>query len=422
MLKTLIAVAVATAALPWNSGIAETMPRTAAERSAFWKNIQKNCNATAAVKPSPMGHAIADLAKTEHARWVGHRIDHQGRLYVFGLVESENEERARPEGLVMHNIGWWNVWRYWSHLGTSGSGEKALPSEMTVTAISGAIDEMNPDHAIKPRRSGTASAAADNHVRFSAEAKALLAAIDLIPNDVLVKVPQASHAKLEPSEIRQALKQSVLRAFISDNAWSAAFISYVVDNARKTRNESEFHSGMAHRDYIRQAIETSKAEVTGSPAETIYRACSVHGTTPRIGDLICYHREATCADANPKDIRDLVAFGTPIASKPHCKKISLTHCDIVTEARLDQQKVYSVGGNVQQSVTERRLNVFKKPDGELVFHREQGKGACDYAPEDVNQDAANLRRCSLNQKEWFVLLQLRDIKPTPAEATPEKRQ
>jgi hypothetical protein len=416
MLK-MIAIGALTAvvcAATWNPGVAQTMPNTLAERSAFWKNIQKNCNATAAVAPSPLGVEIANLAKTEHARWVGHRIDHEGRLYVFGLVESENEERARPEGLVMRNIGWWNVWRYWSFL--TSSGKNADPSDLRVTAIGGAIEETNPDKAITQRRAGSAPAGAATHTRFSIDTKSLLAAIDLIPTDALAKLARANPTPLAPDDFRQALKQSVLRAFISDNAWSAAFISYVVDNAKKGHNASEFRSGVAHRDYIQQAIETSKAEVTGKSAKTVYRACSIHGTTPRPGDLICYHREAACADANPKDIRDFIAFGTPIATKPQCKKISLTHCDVVTEAQLDQQKVYSIGGNVEQSVTERRLNIFKKPDGELVFDREQGKGACDYVPEDgMSQQAAEQKRCSLNQKDWFVLLQMRDTKGAATE-------
>ena len=74
------------------------------------------------------------------------------------------------------------------------------------------------------------------------------------------------------------------------------------------------------------------------------------------------------------------------------------------------RKVYTIGGNVNQSVTARKLNLRARPE---VLGRAKGPlrrpGPLD--PAAALGPAAARRRprekCSLNDKKWFVLLQVR---------------
>ena len=74
------------------------------------------------------------------------------------------------------------------------------------------------------------------------------------------------------------------------------------------------------------------------------------------------------------------------------------------------RKVYTIGGNVNQAVTARKLNLRR----DLKFSAAQ-KGHCGGAghwtlPQSAAhppQRTGHTKKCSLNDKKWFVLLQLR---------------
>src|SRR5712671_634411 len=72
----------------------------ASSRDAFWRHVQDICNATSNSKTvdriEPHAEQIAAAAEHEHRLWGGHKIDHTGRLYKFGLVETENEQDPGP--------------------------------------------------------------------------------------------------------------------------------------------------------------------------------------------------------------------------------------------------------------------------------------------------------------------------------------
>ena len=83
--------------------------------------MQDICNATSNIKTvdriEPHAEQIAAAAENEHRLWGGHKIDHTGKLYKFGLVETENEQDPGESSTVpLQKIGWWNVWRYLSVL------------------------------------------------------------------------------------------------------------------------------------------------------------------------------------------------------------------------------------------------------------------------------------------------------------------
>jgi hypothetical protein len=333
--------------------------------------VQDICNATANEKTvdkiEPAAEKIAATAEHEHQLWGGHEVDHTGRLYKFGLTETENEQEPGENSAVpLHKIGWWNVWRYLSVLSEAGRIHLGF---LRVTSIDGAMEARTPDGSGERRSSPFGR---------------LFGALDQIGDD----------------DLRKAAKESVIRSAISDRPWSAVFISYVVHTAvgaTAAKTSAQFDYSASHIDYIYQAFQASQADEQGSPTSAIYRACPAHETTPRRGDLICYHRQKSCEGLSARAIQNLVGFG----DRPNetCNSIRVSHCDVVTYVDKDAKKVYTVGGNVFQSVTRRRMNLAASG---LKFSSNQGDKDCA-----DDKDAAAKGRCSLNSKDWFVVLQMR---------------
>ena len=80
------------------------------------------------------------------------------------------------------------------------------------------------------------------------------------------------------------------------------------------------------------------------------------------------------------------------------RPISFSHCEIVVGIDHEKKKLTSVGGNVQQSVTERTLNMNRQE----LLSTSQGATTC--GPYNSKDGGAN---CNLNNQAWFVLLQTR---------------
>src|SRR5690242_21087397 len=94
-----------------SSAAGEAPSHQASSHEAFWKHVQDICNATSNVKTidriEPHAEQIAAAAENEHGLWGGHKIDHTGRLYKFGLVETENEQDPGERSTVpLQKIGW----------------------------------------------------------------------------------------------------------------------------------------------------------------------------------------------------------------------------------------------------------------------------------------------------------------------------
>jgi hypothetical protein len=348
----------------------------AAQHDAFWKHVQDLCNATSNPKTldkiEPHAEQIAATAEKEHRLWGGHKVDHTGRIYKFGLVESENEmEPGESSTVPLQKIGWWNVWRY---LMVLAEANRIHLGFLRVTSIEGAIEARDPD------KTGE---------RHSDPYSALLGAIDQIGN----------------AQQREAAKESVIRAAVADRPWSAVFISYVVHTAigeTAAKTAQQFAYSAIHIDYIHQAFEASKAEEQGQASPAIYRACPAHETMPRRGDLICFHREKPCEGLPARAIQNLIAFG----DRPNetCKPISMSHCEVVTHVDKNTKKVYTIGGNVFNSVTERRMNLTASG---LKFSSKQGEKDCGTAQPGAGDANATKEHCSFNNKDWFVILQMR---------------
>jgi hypothetical protein len=367
IMRALFAI-VAAIALAVHPASAQTN-RTAA---TFWKTVQATCDATAARPPSALGQRIGQIAIDEFTRFGGHRIDSHGRLFHFGLTEAEHEEDdgGNPQAPLGH-FGWWQVMKYWR------------------TLFGG-----DPTDKLEVRGYHDASTA----TRDTQEAALLrTSAAQLLRLAESVSDPEA----------REILREAALRAAVIDTSWSAAFISYVIRQSGVPENAFRFAN--AHRAYIYDAFAVSAAEPKSNASEGIYRACPLNTTRPRVGDLICQHREPALADASDEAVRERIR--AELDGTADMRTVRCTHCEVVAHVDTRARKVYTIGGNVNQSVTARKLNL----TGNLRFSAAQ-KGHCGPGHWTLPQpeSTAHLPRargaaskCSLNDKKWFVLLQLR---------------
>ena len=139
--------------------------------------------------------------------------------------------------------------------------------------------------------------------------------------------------------------------------WSAAFVSYVVRQPGVAA--SAFRFANAHRAYIYDAFATSAAEVANEADDRLYRACPIATTRPRPGDLICHQREPALADASDEAVRERIR--AELAGGADARSVRRTHCDVVAHVDAPARKIYTIGGNVNQAVTARKLNLRTRP-------------------------------------------------------------
>ncbi len=209
----------------------------------------------------------------------------------------------------------------------------------------------------------------------------------------------------DPAE-RETLREAVLRAAVVDTPWSAAFISYVVRQSGATADQFQFSN--AHRVYIYDAFATSAAELTDKAGARLYRACPPATTRPRAGDLICFQREPALADANGKEVRERIR--AEIADGNDTRTVRRTHCNVVAHIDASARKMYVIGGNLQQGVTVSKLSLRRDMRFSVAKKHHCG-GPGNWTLPQPSADAPrapdSTQDCSLTDKKWFVLLQLR---------------
>jgi hypothetical protein len=346
--------------------------RTAA---AFWKTVQVACDATAAKPPSERGRHIAQTAIDEFALFGGHRIDANGRLFRFGLTEAEQERENSGNGQAsLGHQGWRQVMKYWRALYGDVAADK-----------------------LEARGYRDASTSAQETQRETQAAELL--------RTTAARLLHAADSESDPAE-REILREAALRAAIIDTPWSAAFISYVIRQSGVAGDAFQFSN--AHRAFIYDAFAASVAEPANVAGDRLYRACPLATTKPRVGDLICDQREPALADASEEAVRERIRM--ELAGGTDARSVRRTHCEVVAHIDPPARKMYTIGGNVSQSVTARQLNLRK----DLKFSATQ-KSNCGGAghwtlPQPSAQPPHSpglTEKCSLNDKKWFVLLQLR---------------
>jgi hypothetical protein len=342
--------------------------QTGGTAAAFWKTVQAACDATAAKSPGKLGQRIAQTAIDEFALFGGHQIDASGRLFRFGLTEAEQEKENGGNGQAsLGHQGWRQVMKYWRVLYGDDAAAKL---------------------EVRGYRDASTSAQ-------ETQAAGLL-------RTTAARLLHAADSETDPVE-REILREAALRAAIIDTPWSAAFISYVIRQSGVAENAFQFSN--AHRAFIYDAFAASMAE---SANDRLYRACPLTTTKPHVGDLICDQREPALADASDMAARERIR--AELAGGTDARSVRRTHCEVVAHIDAPGRKMYTIGGNVSQSVTARQLKLRR----DLKFSAAQ-KSNCGGAgrwtlpqPSAQPPRAPGLNeKCSLNDKKWFVLLQLR---------------
>ena len=163
------------------------------------------------------------------------------------------------------------------------------------------------------------------------------------------------------------------RNFVVDTPWSAAFVSWVMRQARVPG----FAVSSRHVDYVRAAAR---------PGSGPYRLVAPQAAAPAPGDMLCYVRGQSRAlgHSGLLSVLDGGGAGLPM------------HCDIVvaTQAGI----AWLVGGNVQQTVALRMLRLDEA--GRFADLPMRGAGDMPCSPDAPVQ-------CNLNRQDWAALLQLR---------------
>lgn len=166
------------------------------------------------------------------------------------------------------------------------------------------------------------------------------------------------------------------RGFVIDNPWSAAFVSWVMRRAGVPR----FTFSGGHFDFVRAA----RLDPAGSP----YVFLEPMSATPATGDLLCYVRTGRVY-GHEGLARAIDGGATGLAM----------HCDIVVAANPGgDARAWLVGGNVQQTVTMRTINL--NAGGRFWDLPQRTEGDMECSPD---APAA----CDLNRQDWAVLLKLK---------------
>ncbi|WP_067065639.1 DUF2272 domain-containing protein [Roseateles chitosanitabidus] len=301
--------------------------------------------------PAPeLGQRLADIAMREYQRVDGHRIDAHGRLWKFGSVETETEPLRAAEGddaPSAQRYAWRRIWHYWQVLDQHRPGTADHRDLKWAPAL---LD----DPASAPR-----------------------SRVDTV-GAVLAAVPSGS-------PMSEAMRESVVRAAISDSPWSGAFISFVMHEAGLS--DQAFHFSGAHAVYIAGAMRESPGYA--------FRACDIRRTAPRVGDLICYSRGKPVLDR----------FADWQERLPAIDGRTKSHCDVVVSVDRKTLKIESIGGNVMQSVTRRQLMI--NESGLLSRRHYVGAPRNRPRPGSPCAEDATCEKSDLNQQHWSVLLQLR---------------
>lgn len=166
------------------------------------------------------------------------------------------------------------------------------------------------------------------------------------------------------------------RGFVIDKPWSAAFVSWVMRRA----GVPGFRHSSAHYSFVRAA----RMDPAGSPYLFLEPAAVPLAT----GDMLCYVRSS----------RVYGHRGLAAAIDGGAEGLGM-HCDIVVAATGGANaKVYLVGGNVQQAVTMRVLDL--NSSGRIWGLPMRTDGDVECSPDTPVA-------CNFNRQDWAVLLKLK---------------
>ncbi len=167
------------------------------------------------------------------------------------------------------------------------------------------------------------------------------------------------------------VSSNICRAFVSDVAWSAAFVSYVMKQAGV-----DFYASPRHFDYIRHSWL----------GHGDYRVADPLVTPISQGDMLCYVRGSSREMI--KDYQGVVNYLMAYSSGLPA------HCDIVVKSDESSREVWLVGGNVLHAVMLRKM--MRDAQGRVIFAQDS----------DYPCTPSNEAMCNLNQQNWVLVLKL----------------
>jgi len=172
------------------------------------------------------------------------------------------------------------------------------------------------------------------------------------------------------------------RAFLIDNPWSAAFISWVMSRA----GVPGFTRSPRHIDYIRAAYQNTGPYRMADPAQE----------KPAPGDLLCYLRGRNESLSYAGLVQQL-SGGTVANWK--------SHCEVVIAANMGgDHTLYLIGGNVMNTVAMRKLSLDRSG-------RIQLPPAPSSDPYDMGCTPGREDECNFNRQDWAALLKLGATSP-----------
>jgi hypothetical protein len=293
---------------------------------------------------------MATYATQEHQAFGAQAMDAEGRMTEAGDSEAEDTRHTLPS-----LAPWQRVLAYWQAV------DPRLPTQVRYGAL-------------RP---------ANRHL--------LMQALNEATAGRLQGMGVGPDEGLESDELR-AVQVALARVAVIDTPWSAAFISWLARQAGLA--EDEFVFSEAHVDYAGAAWQAGVEEAAGRPTRYAMRACDLMRTPPRVGDLVC---QARGAGAELRHLRQ-DRRGAGHARHRGRRAAHALRCG----GGVDATGFDTVGGNVLQSVTRRRLDF--APGTRLLDPSYLPEG-CTPAP--GTSGVAGCIDRHMSRQPWSLLLQWR---------------
>ena len=190
------------------------------------------------------------------------------------------------------------------------------------------------------------------------------------------------------------------RAFLIDNPWSAAFISWVMTRA----GVPGFVRSPRHIDYIRAAYQ-------GGANATPYRLADPASEKPAPGDMLCFLRNRS-SSLNYSGLVQALASGRAGNWKSHCEVVIATNVG-------GDRTLYTIGGNVANAVVMRKLTLDRTGIIELP---KASNAQADGTSVAMGCSPGHEEECNLNRQDWAALLKLTANVPAMTTAPVEAPQ
>lgn len=252
--------------------------------------LKAACTSAAARPPPPIGAEIARVATDQWAKFGYGRVKETA---ADAVIEKQGD------GALAGSLSWDAVWQFWAFTGY------------------------------------------DNMLTFPYEVVIKGGAPQILKANSKANIEAATAKFGAGTPPARAIAGAIKRSSTSSLPWSAVFISSVMKRAGLTSDQ--FRPAAAHAGYIQAAVDGYGFRRNAYA----YLACDPSWVEPRVGDVVCYSR-----NASPVRSFTQVLAGVERASASRGAYSYESHCDVVSQvARAPRHVVHTIGGNVGDTVT-----------------------------------------------------------------------